>query len=153
MIVFVLALLIIDIISKILAKRYLTGTSIVIIKNFFKLTYAENKGAAWSMFDNNTVMVAIISGIIILGICYFLYKNKPKNKIEKVTYALVLAGAIGNFINRVIYGYVIDFIDIKIFNYNYPIFNLADVFIVIGIFWLIIDTWRGEHNAVRSRKW
>ena len=152
MIILVLVLVILDIISKLLAKKYLTSSGIIIIKNFLKLSYAENKGAAWSILNNNTIVVTIISGIIIIGICCFLYKNKPKNMVEKTTYGLILAGAIGNFLNRIIYGYVIDFIDVKIFSYNYPIFNVADIFIVIGIFWLIIDTLRGEYNATRSRK-
>ena len=64
------------------------------------------------------------------------------NKILKIGYGLILGGAIGNFIDRIVYGYVIDFIDIDIFGWNYPIFNLADMFIVVGVILVMIDAWR-----------
>ena len=149
MIILIILLVIIDVISKVLAKHYLSK-SIVIINHFFRLTYAENTGVAWSILDNNRVVVVILSGLIIAFLGYYLYKNKPKGKIEKITYGLIMAGAIGNFISRLCYGYVIDFIDIDVFGYNYPIFNLADIFIVVGVIWLIIDTWRRDLHAYKS---
>ena len=63
---------------------------------------------------------------------------------EKIAYSMILGGSIGKFINRLIYGYVIDFLDFYIFGYDFPIFNLADSFIVISIFMLIVDLIRGE---------
>ena len=153
MIILTVILLILDIISKMIVKKYLVyNESIVIIKNLLNITYVNNTGAAWSIFDSNTLLVLVVSGIIILGLIYYIYKNKPNNKVEKMLYSFVLSGAIGNFITRIIYGYVIDFIDMKIFGYDYPIFNLADIFIVLGVFGIVIYTWRCSHDGSRSRK-
>lgn len=152
MFILTLILLVIDIISKLLVRHYLIlDGSIPIINNFLDLTYVKNTGVAWSIFANNKYFVLILSGFIILGIGYYIYKEKPERKITKVAYSFILGGALGNFINRVYYGYVIDFIDIKIFGYNYPIFNVADIFIVVGVLLLIYDTWRW-HDGDKSKR-
>ena len=147
-----LIVLIIDIISKLIIKHYLTlDNSIHVIRGFFDLTYVRNTGVAWSFLDNNKYFVLILSGLIIMGIVYYIYKEKPNRKITKLAYSLILGGALGNFINRVFYGYVIDFLDFKIFGYSYPIFNIADVFIVLGVIILMYDTWRcGNGNKGRQ---
>lgn len=143
MIILTIIFLIIDIVSKLLVSNLLdVHDSIIIIKDFFFITYVRNTGAAWSMFAGKTWLLIIVSLIIIGLICYYIYKNRPKSKIEMVGYSLVLGGAIGNFIDRVIYGYVIDFFDFYIFGYNYPIFNMADIFIVIGVIILVLCVWR-----------
>ena len=103
------------------------------------------------MLPNNKYFVIMVSLGIIIGIIYYFYKNRPQDRLEKVSYSLILGGAIGNLVNRIFNGYVIDFIDIKIFDYNYPIFNLADTFIVIGVILLIIYTWRYKDG--NNRKW
>ena len=141
--IMVIIFIIIDLCSKYVITKYLSlNESIVIIKNFFNITYVRNTGVAFSMLPSSKYFVLGISFIIIIGIICYLYKNRPKSNIEKVAYSLILGGAIGNFINRIFYGYVTDFIDIKIFSYDYPIFNLADTFIVIGVILLLIYTWR-----------
>lgn len=151
MFILTLIVLIIDIVSKLTIKHYLTlDNSIHVIRGFFDLTYVRNTGVAWSFLDNNKYFALILSGMIIMGIVYYIYKEKPIRKITKLAYSLILGGALGNFINRVFYGYVIDFLDFKIFGYNYPIFNIADVFIVVGVIILIYDTWRcGNGNKGR----
>lgn len=142
-----LLVLILDIVSKIVVVNYLKlGESVSIINNFLYLTYVRNTGAAWSILANNTYLISFISLVIIAGIIWYIVNNRSDVKIEKIAYALVLGGAIGNFVNRIIYGYVIDFIDIKIFNYNYPIFNLADIFIVAGVILLVIYNWRNGNG-------
>lgn len=136
-----------DVISKLVVKHYLLlNQSKVIIKDFFSLTYVKNSGAAFSILDDNTFLVVIVSLIIILVLARYVYKNKDAKKIEKVAYSLILGGAIGNLIDRIFNGYVVDFLDFIFFGYNYPIFNLADTFIVIGVILLIIDMVRCKNG-------
>lgn len=143
MIILIVVFLVIDIVSKLVISNLMdVYDSIVVIKNFFNITYVHNTGAAWSLFAGRTWLLVIVSLIIISFIIFYIYKNKPKNKFEKIGYSLVLGGAIGNFIDRIVYGYVIDFLDFNIFGYDYPIFNLADTFIVVGVIILCICTWR-----------
>lgn len=135
--------LILDIGSKYyISKNFIVYGSKTIIKNFLDITYVKNTGAAFSILEENTWMITIISLMIIMGVIYYVYKNKPSNNIENIGYGMVIGGALGNFIDRIIYGYVIDFIDINLFGWNYPVFNIADVMIVIGVFLLVIDAWR-----------
>ena len=151
MLILTLIILIVDIVSKLIVKHYLTLGSISIINNFLNLTYVENTGAAWSIFDNNRYIVLVLSCMIIIGIIYYIFKEKPSKIISRIAYSLVLGGALGNFINRLYYGYVIDFIDVKFFGYNYPIFNMADIFIVVGVILLIYDTWRCNYGCKSTR--
>lgn len=145
MIILTIVFLIIDIVSKMVVSSLMdVHDSIIIIKNFFYITYVRNTGAAWSMFAGKTWLLIVVSLIIIGFICFYIYKNKPKSKIEMIGYSLVLGGAIGNFLDRVIYGYVIDFFDFYIFGYNYPIFNVADIFIVVGVMILVLCVWRDK---------
>lgn len=140
MIIFIPLVVIIDIISKLLvSNNLLLSKSVTIIPNFFYLTYAHNYGGAWSIFENNTLAITIISFIVILGISYYIFKNKVTRKIEIIGYSLLLGGAIGNLIDRIIYGYVIDFLDFYILGYDFPIFNIADIGIVTGIILLLIS--------------
>ena len=147
MIILSIILLGIDLITKALVVRFTTyNESIIVIKNFFRITYVKNTGAAFSFFDDKGIFVIIISCLIILALVCYLIRHKPTKKIEMVAYMLIISGAFGNFLNRIFLGYVIDFIDIVIFGYDYPIFNVADIYIVVGVFLLIIDAWR-------DRKW
>lgn len=142
-----LVVILLDMVSKyIVSKLLIVNESVMIIKNFFNITYVRNTGAAFSIFSENTFLVMVISFMIIMGIILYISKNKPSNKIEKISYSLILGGAIGNFIDRIIYGYVRDFIEIDIFEWDYPIFNLADVFVVVGVILLVIATWRGRND-------
>ena len=129
-----LIIIIFDVISKLFVSNILIlNESITIIPNFFYLTYTHNYGGAWSIFDNSTLFITIVSFLIIIGIIYYLFKNKVTKKIEIIGYSLLLGGAIGNLIDRVVYGYVIDFLDFNVFGYDFPIFNIADIGIVTGI--------------------
>ena len=135
----IIIFLIIDIISKLIVSRVCTlNNSVSVINNFFSITYTHNYGGAWSLFSDSTILITVISIIVIIGIIIYLSKKKINNKIESLGYAFLLGGAIGNLIDRIIYGYVIDFLDFNIFGYNFPIFNIADMGIVIGIFLIII---------------
>lgn len=141
MLIFItLIIIIFDVISKIFISNILIlNKSITIIPNFFYLTYTHNYGGAWSIFDNSTLFITIVSFLIIIGIIYYLFKNKVTKKIEIVGYSLLLGGAIGNLIDRIVYGYVIDFLDFYILGYDFPIFNIADIGIVVGIIFLLVS--------------
>lgn len=138
-ILFVMLLVLIDQSSKIVMKAIskIHSESFTVIKDFFYITYAENTGAAFSILRGQrwffVTMALVVSALII----YYIIKHKPKT-LEKISLQLILAGAIGNVIDRVVYGYVIDFLDFYIFGYDFPVFNIADSCITIGAILLII---------------
>ena len=140
-----LILILIDQIIKILVSNMIE--SIVIIKNFFNLTYVENTGAAFSILENNTIFLIIITFISLFLIYKFLLKDKKFNKLEILVYSLLLGGIIGNLIDRIVYGYVIDYLEFIILNRHMPIFNFADICIVIGTILFLFITIKEEQNA------
>jgi signal peptidase II len=137
----VLALLI-DIISKLLVINLMNEyESIKVIENFFSLTYVKNTGVAFSLLDGMGILIIIVTIVILYFLGKYLWNNKV-SKIDSIGYGLIIGGAVGNLIDRVVYGYVIDFFDFKIFGYDYPVFNLADTFIVIGVIILLFFSGR-----------
>ena len=117
---------------------------VTIINNFFNINLAYNYGAAWSILTGKKIVLILISIIIVIGIYFILIRGKKLRTYESITYGLLIGGILGNLFDRIVYGYVIDFLDFYIFGYEFPIFNLADSFIVISIFMLIVDLIRGE---------
>lgn len=143
MLILIIVFFIMDLGSKLIVSNLMNvNDSIRIIRNFFYITYVRNTGAAWSIFSGKILVLVIVSFVIIGFIIYYVYKNKPNSNLEKVGYSMILGGAIGNLFDRIFYGYVIDFFDFYIFGYDYPIFNMADSFILVGVVILIIYTWR-----------
>lgn len=128
-----------DQLTKVLARVYLKNKPIVIIKNFFNLTYVENRGGAWGAFSGRLWLFILIT-VAALSLLFYLFKdfNLENNKFYSIGIALVISGAIGNFIDRIIFKYVTDFLDFKIFGYDFPVFNVADICITIGVAMLII---------------
>ena len=150
-IVLVIVLLGIDLLLKYLVSTYLTTVNI--IDNFFSLTYVLNDGAAFSLFASRTYLLILIAIICLFFIIYEL-KNNLDDRMLSIGYSLALAGLLGNFLDRLIDGYIIDYLSFKILGYNYPIFNFADILIVVGIVIVIIKEIlkeRGKKNEVRSK--
>lgn len=108
-------------------------TSKCIINSFFYITNVRNEGAAWSILSGNVYFLIIISILVIALIYYFYLRNKDLSKYEIIIFGLLLGGIIGNLIDRIIYGYVIDYLEFIIFNYHYPVFNMADICIVVSV--------------------
>lgn len=149
MIVIILSIILtlLDQISKILiSKNIILNNSVKLIKNFFYLTNTHNTGAAFSILIGKRIIFIIVTIIIILIIINYIRKNNITKKIELIAFSLILGGSIGNLIDRIVYGYVIDFIDVKIFNYDFPVFNLADSFITIGVILLFFTLSRKERT-------
>ena len=150
-IVLVIVLLGIDLLLKYLVSTYLTTVNI--INNFFSLTYVLNDGAAFSLFASRTYLLILIALICLFFILYEL-KNNLDDRVLSIGYSLVLAGLLGNFLDRLMDGYIIDYLSFKIFTYNFPIFNFADILIVVGIIIIIIKEIlkeRGKKYEVRSK--
>lgn len=148
--------LVIDQITKsIIGNLIKVGTTKQIIKNFFYITIVHNDGAAWGIFSNRSIVI-IIGTIISFFIIYkFIYGFK-KNTRNNIAFGLVLGGLVGNLCDRLFLGYVRDFLDFIIFKYDFPVFNIADIAIVIGVILLIIAIIKGEDvnedNSKRSKR-
>ena len=117
---------------------------VTIINGFFNINLAYNYGAAWSIFTGKKIFLILISILVLIGIYFMLIRGKKLKTFESITYGLLIGGILGNLFDRIIYGYVIDYLDFYIFGYDFPIFNLADSFIVISMVLLIIDLIRSE---------
>jgi len=127
----IICLIGLDQLSKYFALKYLTSVgSIPVIENIFHLTYVENRGAAFGMLQNNQIIFVIVASIATIVGLYYLYTNKDLNFMAKASIILILSGAIGNLIDRVRLGFVVDYFDFRIF-WQY-VFNVADVFVVVG---------------------
>lgn len=107
----------------------------VVIKDFFYLTYLENRGAAFGMLQNQRWLFIILTVIAVSFMIWYLIKNK--NTILRLSMAFLISGAAGNFIDRLFRGFVVDFLDFYPFGYDFPIFNFADICVNIGAFLLV----------------
>ncbi|KAB3533152.1 signal peptidase II [Alkaliphilus serpentinus] len=125
----VLIVLILDQITKLWAINSLKPIeSIAVIPKIFHLTYVENSGAAFGILQNQKLFFIFATTLIVVGIIIFISKNKKLFLTMKLGLSLIMAGAIGNLIDRIRFSYVVDFFDFKI----WPVFNIADISIVIG---------------------
>lgn len=106
------------------------GESFEIIRDVFNFTYIGNEGAAWGIFGGKQDFLIIITVLLIVLMGFFAYKNRGKSKVLSTGLSFVTGGALGNLFDRLFYGVVIDFIDFEMI--NFPIFNVADIFVCIG---------------------
>jgi len=99
-------------------------------ENVFHLTYLENSGAGWGVFSEHTWLLTVLTFIVIVAVVAYVVVKKPKPQMLNLALTFIIGGAIGNFIDRVRLGYVIDFFDFTLI--NFPVFNVADCFITVG---------------------
>lgn len=143
--IYSIILIVIDQVIKLVVNSSLKlYESITIIKKFFNITYVQNKGAAWSILSGNRFLLIGIAIIALFLIFMFFVKNKKLSKLEIIFYSLLIGGIVGNLIDRVIYGYVVDYLDFNIFGYNFPIFNFADICIVISVVLILVKSIKEE---------
>ena len=131
MLIAVLVLIAADQITKYLTVTYLKPVSTVeIIKNILSFTYVENRGAAFGILQNSRWLFIIFTVVVIAVLIAYTIKKKISNKLYKISSALIIAGGIGNLIDRIFKGYVVDMIEVTFI--NYPVFNFADCCVVVG---------------------
>jgi signal peptidase II len=130
----------IDQFTKMLAENSLTlGVRETIIDGFFYLTLLYNRGAAWSILSGNRWFLVVVSIIASFGfIAYYIKRLNNSKTILLLALSLIVGGTFGNLIDRALYGQVVDFLDFIIIGYNYPVFNFADTFLVVGMGLLIV---------------
>ncbi len=129
-----------QIIKMFISNRFIYGQSMPIIKNIFHLTYVKNTGAAFGIFQNQNLFFIITSFVVIILMLIYINIGDKKHFWFKIAAALILGGAIGNLIDRVRVGYVIDYLDFRI----WPVFNLADSSVVIGAGIIVLLFLQGE---------
>ena len=129
-------LIILDFITKLFIVNFLKN-DVFLVSNIFYLTFVTNTGTFWGLFSDANMFFIILSLVILSILIYIIIKKINLNKINKYLYSLIISG---------VRGYVVDFIGIRIFDYSFPIFNLADVYIVIGVLLFMII---GDKNEIR----
>ncbi|WOO87239.1 signal peptidase II [Mollicutes bacterium LVI A0039] len=140
----VLVFLVIDQIIKLSASQL---TSIkVLIPDFLQLNYVKNYGVAWSMFNNKMSFIIVFS-LIAIGYLFYILKQYREHIIIHFGLLMMIGGAFGNLIDRMFRGYVVDYIDVMIFGYDFPVFNVADVLLVCGVIVIFIETFRKVKNG------
>jgi len=128
-----------------LTKQLITRTmelsdSNTIINNFLYITYHRNSGAAFGILQGHMLLFYVVTTVAVIGILIWLSKlDLKENRILAISLALILGGALGNFIDRILYQAVIDFIHTVWWGRDFPIFNLADISLVCGIILMMID--------------
>ncbi|KGG04383.1 Lipoprotein signal peptidase [Prochlorococcus marinus str. MIT 9321] len=149
-------------ITKIQAKLYFLFISVFIIlidqftkylmiynkkfinKDFllFRLDFVKNYGAAFNIFSGNRIFLSLISIIFSILLIYLIYRKNTLNQLDLFAYSFILGGTIGNGIDRILKGFVIDFINLNII--NFPVFNIADISINVGFIFLIYRIFRNK---------
>lgn len=137
MLIIIISVLFLDQLTKYLAIKFLQlNTPVGLIKNFLYLTLVHNRGAAFGMFKNQLLLFILIS-VFAIGLIFYYLRNKNHSLFTGLALSLILAGAIGNLIDRLRFGFVIDFLDLRV----WPVFNLADSAITIAavlLFWELL---------------
>lgn len=134
-------------------RRFALYESLKVLENFFHITYVRNKGAAFGILADSAYRVPFFSAVALLavvGILWYLRQVPDDQRVQQVGLSLVLGGAIGNLVDRVRLGEVIDFIDVHWHRYHWPAFNVADIAICVGVGLLLLGLWRSEQQAKRG---
>lgn len=125
--------------TKFIIRTQMTlGESFAVVPKFLYITSHRNNGAAWGILSGKMTFFYIITIIVLIALIVFYIKEAKNNMLMQIAISLLFSGALGNFIDRVSSGEVVDFIDTVIFGYDFPIFNIADASLTIGVVLLII---------------
>lgn len=129
--------------------------SVTVLENFFHITYIRNRGAAFGILADSALRLPFfitVTLVAIVGIIWYLRQLQASQKLSQLALGLILSGAIGNLIDRVRFGEVVDFIDVHWYSHHWPAFNVADSAICIGVGLLLFDSWRTERLIRQTRE-
>lgn len=146
-IIVLVSILILDQLTKIWVFSY-DKLNIEVIKGFFYIGQVKNTGAAWGMLSGNMWIFYIVTAIAIVFIFNIYRKSTHREWYFNTALMLIAAGALGNFIDRLMLGYVRDFFDFFIFGYDFPLFNIADSALVVGVFVVIFYVIKHPHEDI-----
>ncbi|HWA88347.1 MAG TPA: signal peptidase II [Opitutus sp.] len=121
---------------------YGSGGAIEVIRNFFYLVHVGNTGAAWSMFTGRSVVLALLATATLVSIFIWRRALGLRDRVAQVCFGLLCGGIAGNLLDRLLHGYVIDFIDLHFGSYVYPTFNVADSGICVGVLLYLFHSFR-----------
>ncbi len=147
----IIILLFLDqLIKYLIVKNMYIGQEITIIRNFLNITYVTNNGAAFNILSGNTIFLIALAIIVII---YIIKNIKNLEKKERIIYEILISGILGNLIDRIFRGYVIDYIAFKIFGIEMAIFNLADTYIVCScILLLIMEALKWKKSQLKNQE-
>ncbi len=146
---FILALVGIDQLFKYLVITYLQPVgSLPLAKGIFHLTYVENFGAAGGILQGKQILLIVVTSIVIAGLLILLILKKIPGRLLPWMLGLVIAGGIGNLLDRIFRGFVIDYLDFCWI--HYPVFNFADCCVVVGVFFIAVSILRTERKQEKK---
>ena len=148
--------LVLDLGSKVwVMNHFQLGESLPLIP-FFNLTYAHNPGAAFSFLADKggwqRWFFAAIALVIVVALLVLMYRSSGKQKLNTSAVAMMIGGALGNLFDRMVHGFVIDFIDFYVKDWHYPIFNLADSFICVGAVLVVLEGFLSSSDKTAKSK-
>lgn len=149
--------MVLDQVTKIFAVNFLAGgESVNVIEGVFRFTYVENRGAAFGSFSDNRWVFMVISSVAIIALIVYLWKFRPDSILACSALSMIIGGGIGNMIDRIFLGYVVDFLDFCAFpNLWMWVFNVADAFVCVGagmlVLYLVLEMIK-EAKAEKAKK-
>lgn len=136
-----------QIVKIVISNKMILNQTYIVIKDFFSISLVHNTGAAFSILNDSRVLLIVIGLLALIGLIFYIKKLEIMDDIDVFAYSLLLGGIVGNLIDRIVHGYVIDYLSFKFGNYYFPIFNFADICIVISVLIILVkmikeDLWK-----------
>jgi signal peptidase II len=125
------------------------GSDLEVIKGFFYIIHVGNTGAAWSMFTGRSVMLALLAAGTLVAIYFWRHSLGLRARLSQISFGLLCGGIVGNLVDRLMHGHVIDFIDLHFGDYIYPTFNIADSGICVGV---ILYLWQSLRDGPKDQR-
>lgn len=130
--------------------RFKLYESVTVIEHVFNITYVRNKGAAFGILSESPYRIPFfitVTAVAVVGLLWYLLRSRHGSAWLHASLSLIFAGALGNLIDRIRFGEVIDFLDVHWYQHHWPAFNVADSAITVGVALMLIDLWREERRT------